>query len=348
MKFLVSCATVLAAWAMVASVSFAGIVLAAGTFSGRIDRWDTGQNSISTFSDIKNSWAGGDAVALAGLAYNPVTNAVIATDRARNRVYEIDTSGTVIGEHSTGSLPSGVAVDRFGNVYIANTGDGSITKFNADFTQSTTYLTPEISPFAPTFPTGLAITSSGSLLVSTALGIYGTWEYTPSQNDFAQGTFLPFNQDTPTANGLIAIKDDGSVYIGSVNIDLPTTPGTAVSIFTSEGVADGSINFDSLLPPPSDYTGTQSPNPSGVAFDGDNLIVGALGRFNDRDNGGLFLFNPDGSLKVGRTQTTPYGAVLNFSAVPEPSSLFTLSSVLGAAGLVWRRRNVRQGSKPNV
>lgn len=351
MKFLVSCVTVVAAWAMAASASIAGVVLAAATFEGRIDRWDPSQGAsgISTFSNIASQTSiDASLMNLSGIAFNPVSQRLLVADN-NNRLFELNpVTGNVIRTVSVTGFagPSGIAVGANGRVYISNLNSGQVTVFDAALSSSSQLDVGAGTPiqsfsgiaFAPQGP-------QGSLVLSTFGG--GIFRY-----DLNSSVLSPLNSNY-AAQGSAAIASDGTTYVGSI-IDLanflnPSDPAISnVYRFDASGNATGQLTIDSnLLPPPAGFE-TRPTSPGAVTFDDQGrVVVGALGRTSIRriepNNGGLFIFDPSvfnggtASALFSATGTSAYGAVY-FSAVPEPSSLLALTTVLGSAGLMWRRR----------
>ena len=47
------------------------------------------------------------------------------TSSKRDSVMELNPSGTLIGTHVTGSQPYGLAIDKSGNVWVTNYGNGT-------------------------------------------------------------------------------------------------------------------------------------------------------------------------------------------------------------------------------
>lgn len=335
MKWFCSGLLVAVVWGMTASASFAGVVLAGSVFLGRIDRWDTTTNTITTFSDVAAQVGG--APGIVGLAYNPVTNRVIAAGRFTNTIYELDSlTGTVVGQHTGGGLnqPAGLAVDGSGNVYVANNGGNTLTRFNSTFTSSSTITLPDFG-LGDNLPSGVAVNSAGRVIVSTFAG-NGVLVYDPST-----GVTTTFNGTNPVANGLATVDSTDAVYVGGAAFS------NGVTKFDASGAIVGGLTIDgSLLPPPSlPFVSPDFTSPSGVAIDGSgNLLVAALGRTNPfelgdnfQSNGGLFLFDSAGLLITSSVQTTPYASVMYFSSVPEPSSI--LAAAWGVAAVsYWRRR----------
>jgi DNA-binding beta-propeller fold protein YncE len=324
-------------WGLTAPAAFAGIVLAGGLFSGRVDRWDTATNTLTTFSDIFGQT--GSAPGIVGMAYNPVTNRVLVAGRFTGTIYELNsTTGAVVGQHTSSGLnqPAGLAVDASGNVYVANNGGNTLTRFNSSFTSETTIVLPNLG-VGDNLPSGVAVNSSGKVIISTFAGA-GVLVYDPST-----GVTSSFNATNPVANGLATVDSSDAVYVGGAAFS------NSVTKFDASGAIVGGVTIDSSLlpPPPQSFTSPDFTSPSGVSIDGSgNLLVAALGRTNPfspgdnfQNNGGLFLFDSTGALMTSRVQTTPYTSVMYFSAVPEPSSMLAAACGLAGASLLrWRRK----------
>ncbi len=339
MRLVVGIVSLVLSWGLNAPAALAGIVLAGGFFSGTIDRWDTATNTVTTFSNI-GAQTGVGVPGIVGLAYNPITNRVLTVGRFTNTVYELDAStGTVLAQHNTGGLaaPAGIAVDSSGNVYVANNGGNTLTRFNSTFTSSTSITLPNFG-VGDNLPSGLAVNSAGRVIISTFAGA-GVMIYDP-----ATGITSSFNATNPVANGLVTVDSTDAVYVGGAAFS------NSVTKFDATGAIVGGVTIDdSLLPPPGlPFTSPDFTSPSGVAIDGSgNLLVAALGRTNPfelgdnfQNNGGLFLFGPGGNLITSKVQTTPYSSVLFFTAVPEPSSMLAAACGLATVSFLRRRRKV--------
>lgn len=338
MRLVLGIVSLVLAWGLSAPAALAGIVLAGGIFSGTIDRWDTNTNTITTFSNILGQT--GSLPGIVGLAYNPITNRVLAAGRFNNTIFELNSSdGTILAQHTTGGLnqPAGLAVDSSGNVYVANNGGNTVTRFDSTFSTFTTITLPDFG-VGDNLPSGVAVNGTGQVIISTFAGA-GVMIYDP-----ATGITSSFNATNPVANGLATVDSTEAVYVGGAAFS------NSVTQFDATGSIVGGVTIDdSLLPPPPlPFTSPDFTSPSGVAIDGSgNLLVAALGRTNPfelgdnfQNNGGLFLFGPGGNLITSTVQTTPYASVLYFTAVPEPSSMLAAACSLAAVSFLRRRRKV--------
>ena len=315
-------------------------IIASGFFSGTLEQFDPTTGVQSTFATVAS--ATDPFPGISGLAWHANSNRIYATTRISQRVYSIDaTSGSVLGFHQLAgnASPAGIAVDSQGNIYVANNGGNSISRFDSNFNDLGSIVLPDIG-LGDNLPSGLAWSPSGELLISTFRG-GGVFQWNPLTNSFS------FFDPAPLANGMVAIDPNGNVYVGGAVFS------NGVEKFSADGSRQGNpfLTIDSsVLPQPNlPYASLDFTSPAGVAIDADgNLLVAALGRTNPtnaadsfQNNGGLFLYSPDGALlRTFATQSTPFSSVISISAVPEPSTYLTagLSLVVVVAFARWKRQ----------
>ena len=156
-------------------------------------------------------------------------------------VDEVTPSGQVT-DIANGSLfndPRGIAIDASGNIYVANSGNGTVVK-----------LTPAgaVSPFASGFqnPQGLAINASGDLFVVSAND--GNGNNGSVQEVTPDGTVNPYVSGFQGPSG-VAIDAAGNLYVPNGFNDpavvSKVTPAKVVSTFVSAGLHfPESLSFD--------------------------------------------------------------------------------------------------------
>jgi hypothetical protein len=228
------------------------------------------------------------------------------------------------------SLPEGLALDAGGNLYVANYGDNTITRFAPDGVGSVfgqtgsgptslafdpvgnlyvaNYWANTIEKFTPSgvrsvfadshlvYPTGLAVDSTGNIFVANG-GDLSIYKFTPS----GQGSLFAVANWYNRPFGGIAIDAHDNLYLGCQATNTPGilkfTPSGAGSIFTSDG------NL-----------------PTGLAFDSSGDLYAAC-----YGSDTVVKYSPDGVRidSIG-TVKSPYGIAI--LAVPEPSA-FALAFV---------------------
>jgi hypothetical protein len=104
---------------------------------------------------------------------------------SNNTILEFSLTGQDLGTFASAGLnqPLGLALDRSGNLYVANVADGTIRKFSPTG--------QDLGIFASTglrFPAGLAFDRSGNLFVANG-------QQRPGQTDYSIRKFSPTGQD---------------------------------------------------------------------------------------------------------------------------------------------------------
>ncbi len=117
--------------------------------------------SINSFGSAQLAWPAGIAVSMG----SSVTQVYVA-DQVENAVAIFNAAGSLTGwldtlsDGSAFSSPTGVALDSAGNVYVADSGNGRVAKFNASATPVAIYGQGVLSN-----PEGVAVDSNGDIYV---------------------------------------------------------------------------------------------------------------------------------------------------------------------------------------
>lgn len=270
-----------------------------GESGGKIEV--TGGGTASTYATL------GTNDNIEGMVTDAANNLYVADTTAGN-VYKISPGGaqTTI---ATGLMsPGDVAVDSFGNVYVANSAAGTVLRYAATGGAATTYASGLLMPEGITFG---------------ANGIMYVAEQGNGNTNSGQISTVPVGGGTATAlvTGLsqpvaLTLNTTGtSVYV--VNSD-----GNKISGFsTANGAADNKYANLSLTGATGDLT---------MAPDG-TLYVATQTAQNGTN--AIYQVSADGT--TATTYATANGNVYGFvysSVVPEPSSWWALA--LGATGLL--------------
>ncbi len=332
-------------------------ILAAGFFSGTIDRYTAATGTFSTFATVATQSDFFPGVS--GIVVNESANRVYATGYQSGRVYEIDaTTGAVLNSVALGGgiAPGGIALDAVGNVYVSNQGGqdplqagNQVIVLNSSLSQVASFTLPDLG-LGANRPAGLAFNGPNSLVVSTLSG-FGVFTLNTTN-----GQFTNIATSSPVSNSQVAVDPTtGNVAIGGaftndISVYNPSLTSSTVTTIDS-----------SVLPLPAlPYASADLTFPSGVAYDPNgNLIIGALGRTNPfsgpmdlsmigqmngtdnfQSNGGLFAIPAGGGSIISYgVNTTPYSSVAYISAVPEPTTIAILSALTAVVGMrQWRVR----------
>lgn len=245
-------------------------------------------------------------IALLLLASGASAQNVFMTDYQNGNIYEY--SGGVQSIFYSGlENPSGIAFDRFGDLFATDEGRGSIYEFiNHDGTLSTTPIL-----FASGFdtPSAIAFDSAGNLFVTSANDIIEiTSGHTHMRRTFATGLSSPwglaFNRDD-----VLFVTDEGNNTISAIGRDgIPVTfisnglsqPGIGLTFNRRGDLFVGNLNgyapdagsITKITPDRMETTFASGfGDPNAMAFDsaGDLFVTSAR-------TPNLFEFGPDGTL----------------------------------------------------
>ena len=174
----------------------AGNLYVADTWNNRIRRIDTAGTITSIAGNGRRGFSGDGGTAVAARLYYPTGVAVdgsenvYVADASNHRIRRIDTTGTITTIAGTGeegfssdggpaiaaqlNLPSGVALDRVGNLYIADTDNHRIRRVDSSGTISTFAGTGDPTGWDHTvaiesslyLPTGVAVDDVGNVYIA--------------------------------------------------------------------------------------------------------------------------------------------------------------------------------------
>lgn len=312
------------------------VTLTLGSLSASSARADLlyvtlGNNRVVTYDGSLGSAAnveGSEQTFIAADLTNLPTPFGIARDSAGNVyvantnqdfVAKFDSSGTYVSRINTPPGPFGLAFNAAGDLWVSNRFDASLTRYNAAGVLQQTVTGTGQELVRPL---GIAINSAGTIstAVWTSDGISP-----PTNNSVAQfssaGTYQTSigTTELDTPYG-VAISNAGNIYV--------TNDGTippSISIFNSAGVFQSSITTGNL----------SLPIGIGIGFFGDiyvaNNNTSTISKFN---SAGVFQFS-------WTTPSAPGG--LAVVPVPEPST-FAIAAVAGLGGLAALRRRQRKAA----
>ena len=283
----------------------AGILYVTYYNTGKVVKWDTNGTLIGDFVTTNLSNSTGIVLDSAGNAW--VSNARLGT--YQNTVSLFDASGTYLSNITGLNDPAGLLRDASGNLYVANYGGDSVTKYDP----SGAFLSQFGNATNMNGPQGIAIDGSGNFYTANYDG------NTISKFD-SSGVFLSTFASVTKPTGM-EFNSAGDLLVASFTTN-------QIFKYDSSGSLLQTITHESL------------DQPIGFAIDPDDNIYAANGGGNS-----ITAFDPSGTF----VQTWSLGdgagnrpAFIAFRPVPvpEPSSFALLA--VGAAGLAaWKVRRKR-------
>ena len=283
----------------------AGILYVTYYNTGKVVKWDTNGTLIGDFATTNLSNSTGIVLDSAGNAW--VSNARLGT--YQNTVSLFDASGTYLSNITGLDDPAGLLRDASGNLFVANYGGDSVTKYDP----SGAFLSQFGNATNMNGPQGIAIDGSGNFYTANYDG----------------NTISKFNSTGVYLSTFASVTKPTGMEFNSAG-DLLVASFTTNQIFKydSSGSLLQTITHESL------------DQPIGFAIDPDDNIYAANGGGNS-----ITAFDPSGTF----VQTWSLGdgagnrpAFIAFRPVPvpEPSSFALLA--VGAAGLAaWKVRRKR-------
>ncbi len=219
-------------------------------------------------------------------------------------VSKVDAAGTVTPFASGLGTPRGLAFDRAGTLYVADVVGGAIHKVDANGT---------VTPFAAglSLPTGLAFDSAGTLYVSGGGNSGSISKVAPNG---AVSSFVPSGLNFPAG---LTFDPSGNLYV-------------ATSIAVAKVTPDGTVSQYASFSPGFGY---------GLAFDGSGDLF-----ISRKDGAGaMYEYPPGGPLTQYAVNGLVSPTFIAFAPVPEPTGVLLGCAAAGSlVGIArrWRRRPV--------
>ncbi|MDD1687120.1 6-bladed beta-propeller [Methanoregula sp.] len=229
---------------------------------------------------VIRSWNGLSNVTAAGFAIHPYGN-VYVTDSANNRVMVFSETGKYLfswGSERPGDgqfkAPRGIAIDRSGTVYVADTGNHTIQKISSRGFFLWGREGTESGQFDS--PVGIAVDSSGNVYVADTGNDRIQVFHSTGQYLVTWGSYGSLNGYFIAPEG-IAIDSSGTMYVadtGNNRIQKISRDGTVITTWGSGGTESGQFTA-----------------PSGVALDywGNVYVSDASSRIQTFSPAGEFL-----------------------------------------------------------
>jgi tripartite motif-containing protein 71 len=216
------------------AVTPAGNVYVADTLNERVQELDPAGNPLAVWG--VNGRNGGNLTGPQGIALATDGHLVIA-DKLEYAMQELNPDGTFIrrwGNHVKLQLQSDVAVGADGSMYVADTGDDVVQKFDA----ATGFLAaigqgPGSAPGQLVSPAGVALDSAGNLYVADT-GNNRVQKFDPSGAFVAAWNGFAQPQDVEVAGNELYVVSSGDDRVAQLTID-----GTRIRSWGGSGSGAG-------------------------------------------------------------------------------------------------------------
>ena len=203
-------------------------------------------------------------------------------------------SRVIVSSNGSLSTPSALAFDSSHRLWVANTGNGTIVRFDSAQLTSSGTPTPSVILSGVGRPTGLAFDAAGGLWFSED-GAHRVARFSPAQLD-TSGFILP--QVVLTSDGPDISNPVGLAFDAAGNLWIANAGRSNVSALLASHLATTAfVHADIVISP----TSTNPSLPLGLAFDAhDNLwVVYAEGVLTRYDHGSLAASgSPDPAVNI--------------------------------------------------
>ena len=139
---------------------------------------------------------------------------IIRCDNNGSNCVAVGTSGTNPGQFG---LPFGIALDGAANVYVSDSGNGNVQKFNSNLSSPSIIIPGGVSLGQLSNPQAIAVDSQGNLLVSDATSVGRVQKFTTAGAFITSLNHPPMGPFGPGGSEGIALDDSNNVYIADIN-----------------------------------------------------------------------------------------------------------------------------------
>jgi tripartite motif-containing protein 71 len=279
-------------------------------------------------------------------------NTIVTYDTSSGNAATITASLTTFA-NSNLSSPKGLAFDTSGNLYAANAGDSTISKFNSSGAYVSSGSIP--APLSTPSPHGLAFDSSGNLYVAyysnnTISKFDASGAYVSNITTNLNGPYgLAFDSSgnlyaSNINNNTISKFDASGAYISNISSNMSMTLDLAFdssgNLYASNKMSSTISKFNSSGAYVSlgSIPATNLSGPAGLAFDTSGNLYAA-----NSDNRTISKFDSSGTFLTSWSTgiLTPEYLAFKPVSVPEPSTYALATIATGVMAYLARRRKAR-------
>lgn len=251
------------------------------TYNHRVQRFDWPSGSwLSSFGTMGTAL--GQLDYPSGIAYNPTDGLLYVAELGTDRIQKFTTGGTSMGQvGSPGSGdgqiddPYGLAIDRNGALYVADSANARVVRFGADGQWQRNF------PTAAVFPYGVSIDPAGMLWVASGVNEVGRVQcFDPLGHELRS-----YSADSPRSGGTFGTVPNGyieNIRGVAVSPPLAALDGQSAVVVTDVKSAGYAMQFYTaaiapLAHPALPVIGGLGSNLGGIAYDSnENIYVTSL------------------------------------------------------------------------